>query len=378
MMEFGEYIIIGAGLFGSVLAERISNDLGKQVTLIEKRIHTGGCCYSEIDTITGIEYHKYGTHIFHTSDDDIWKYISRFITFNGYRHQVLASCKGKIYQMPVNLETINSFYNMNLRPTEAILLLKEEAMKCGITEPSNFEEKALSVIGKSLYEAFFKGYTQKQWKKDPVNLPASIFERIPIRTNYDESYFFDRWQGVPECGYAALFDKLLSSKNIQVYTGTDFFDIRRELPTDVTIIYSGCIDAYFDYCFGHLEWRGLRFEKETVPIGDYQGAAVVNYTDIDVPFTRIHEPRHLHPERKYPDDRSLIIREYPANEDTYYPINDESNRLLYERYLQLAKLENHVYFGGRLGSYQYMDMHHAIADALKLYKHLKTCTLNQC
>jgi UDP-galactopyranose mutase len=374
-MEFGEYVVVGAGIFGSVLAERIAVELGKRVTVIEKRPYAGGCCYSETDADTGIECHKYGTHIFHTSNPEVWQYVNRFAAFNGYRHRVLASHKGKIYRMPINLDTINSFYNTNFSPSEAGRFLKSEAAKSGPhpcpSDPSNFEEKALSAIGKPLYEAFFKGYTQKQWQKEPKNLPASIFERIPIRVNYDDNYFFDLWQGVPESGYAAMFNKLLSHGNIRLYTGVDFFDIRNDLPPEATLIYTGRIDQYFDFCYGSLEWRGLRFEKETIAESDYQGTAVVNYTDLDVPFTRIHEPRHLHPERKYPADKTLIIREYPADNGAYYPIDDSANRLLYGTYTLLAQNQKNVYFGGRLGGYRYMDMHHTVAAALELFGRIK-------
>src|SRR5882762_351997 len=243
------YVVVGSGLLGSVVAERIASQLNHKVLVIEKREHIGGNCYSETDPATGIEYHRYGTHIFHTSNEKVWQYIRRFTSFNTYRHQVLSSYKNKIYQFPINLETINSFYNVNLRPYEVddfMSKIRDNSIK----EPANFEEQAISLLGNELYEAFFKHYTLKQWQIDPRDLPASIFNRLPFRKNYVENYFFDQWQGIPEKGYTALFQNLLSHKKITVLTDTDFFDIRDRLKKDACIIYSGAIDRYFDYKFG--------------------------------------------------------------------------------------------------------------------------------
>jgi UDP-galactopyranose mutase len=365
-----EIIIIGAGFFGSVMAERISNVLGRKVTLIERRNHVGGNCYSAIHPETGIEYHIYGTHIFHTSNPVVWKYINQFTDFNGYYHQVLSTYKNKVYQMPINLETINSFYGVNLRPFEVEGFLSKEIEKANIIEPKNFEEKAISLIGRPLYEAFIKDYTIKQWQKHPKDLPAAILTRLPFRSNYNESYFHDKWQGIPEDGFTAIFDKMLANDKISVHLNTDFFDIRDKLAKDAVIIYSGPIDRFFDFKFGRLEWRTLDFIQEVVDVTDYQGTSVMNYAEESIPFTRIHEPRHLHQERSYPEGKTLVIREYSRLDDgrePYYPINDEKNQALLNQYQKEAKKLPNVIFSGRLGEYKYLDMHQTIGNALTLF-----------
>jgi len=368
-----KYIIVGSGIFGSVLAERITNILNEKVIVIEKRNHIGGNCYSEIDSETGIEYHTYGTHIFHTSNQEVWNYINRFTGFNSYIHQVLTTYKNKVYQMPINLETINSFYNINLKPFEVQTFLNEEINKENIKNPSNFEEKAISLVGRSLYEAFLKGYTQKQWQCDPKELPVSILNRLPFRTDYNESYFHDKWQGIPEIGYNALFNKLLNNQNIKILLNTDFSSIKHLISPETKIIYGGSIDQYFDYCYGKLEYRSLKFEKEIIDVSDYQGTSVMNYAENFIPYTRIHEPKHLHPERNYVKDKTLIIREYSVvNEnEPYYPINNLKNQQLYDQYDLLTKDLKNVIFGGRLGNYKYYDMCHAIENSLNLFKKLK-------
>ncbi|OGH68384.1 MAG: UDP-galactopyranose mutase [Candidatus Magasanikbacteria bacterium RIFCSPLOWO2_02_FULL_44_11] len=366
-----DYVIIGAGFFGSVIAERIANELNKRVLIIEKRDHIGGNCYSVDDVETKIHYHKYGTHIFHTSSPKVWDYISRFTEFNSYFHQVLTTYKNKVYQMPINLETINTFYNINLKPFEVEEFLKKEAGKENISEPKNFEEKAISVIGRKLYEAFIKGYTVKQWQKDPKELSESIFNRLPFRTNYNESYYFDRWQGIPVDGYTAIFEKLLAHSNITLQLNTDFFAIRHTIPETTNVIYSGPLDKFFDYKYGKLEWRSLRFENEIKPVADYQGTSVMNYAEQDVPYTRIHEPRHLHPEKKYTNDKTLIVREYSvleAEDDPYYPVGGPENRVLVKKYLLEAKQVSNYIIGGRLGDYKYYDMDRVIERALDVYE----------
>ncbi|MFT5728359.1 MAG: UDP-galactopyranose mutase [Desulforhopalus sp.] len=365
-----KFLIVGAGFFGSIIAERLATLLGKQVTLIERRNHIGGNCFSTKHPETDIEYHVYGTHIFHTSNPTVWNYIKQFTEFNGYYHQVLTTYKDKVYQMPINLETINSFYGLNLKPFEVEGFLAKEIEHEGIIDPKNFEEKAISLIGRPLYEAFIKGYTLKQWQKHPKELPASILTRLPFRTNYNESYFHDKWQGIPENGYTAIFDKMLSHKDISVHLNTDFFDIRDELPEETCIIYSGPIDRFFDYKFGRLDWRTLDFVHEVMNVSDYQGTSVMNYAEETVPFTRIHEPRHLHQERSYRDDKTLIIREYSRLDDgtePYYPINDEKNQALLNKYQEEAKKYPNVIFSGRLGEYKYLDMHQTIENALTLF-----------
>ncbi|HEX2936449.1 MAG TPA: UDP-galactopyranose mutase, partial [Bacteroidales bacterium] len=262
-MDFSgiKYLIVGSGFFGSVLAERIANKLGENVMVIEKRNHVGGNSYSTDDPDTGIHYHLYGTHIFHTSNERVWKYINQFTDFNSYYHQVLTIHKGKVYQMPVNLETINSFYNVSLKPFEVDEFLRREIEKENITNPGNFEEKAISMMGRPLYEAFMRGYTLKQWQKDPRDMPENVLKRLPFRKNYTESYYYSRWQGIPLEGYGKIFEKMLESERISVKLKVDFFDIRNQIPENVKVIYSGPIEQYFDYKFGKLEYRTLRFEK---------------------------------------------------------------------------------------------------------------------
>ena len=279
-------LIVGAGLFGSVMAERIANGLGLPVTVIEKRSHTGGNCWSEIDAETGIEIHKYGPHIFHTSNREVWDYISQFTQWNNYQHHVWSRHKGRMYSMPINLATINSFYGMSLTPAEAEKFIAAEAAREGITEPANLEEKAISMIGRPLYEAFIRGYTIKQWEKDPTELAPEIITRLPVRFNYNSRYFNDIWEGIPLHGYAAIFEKMLSNPLISVRLNTDWFDIRDSISPDTLVIYTGPIDRFFDYRFGRLEWRTLDFEKEYHDVPDYQGAAQINEADTDTPQTR--------------------------------------------------------------------------------------------
>lgn len=373
-MNIPKFVVVGSGFFGAVMAERISSILKDKVLVIEKRNHIGGNCYSEIDDETGIEYHKYGTHIFHTDNKKVWNYILNFTEFNGYFHQVLTTYKSKVYQMPVNLETINSFYNINLKPYEVSSFLEKEIAKEKIGLPGNFEEKAISMMGRPLYEAFMKGYTKKQWQQEPASLPQSLINRLPFRTNYNESYYFSRWQGIPLEGYTAIFKKLLSSPLIDLKLNTDFFDIKGMIPEGAEVFYSGPIDRYFDYKYGRLDWRSLRFEIERPDYDDFQGTSVMNYADESIPYTRIHEPKHLHPERNYSINRTLIIKEYSHWDDgtnPYYPVNTERNNELLLQYKHEAAKEKNVMFSGRLGDYKYYDMHQTIAIALERFDELK-------
>lgn len=367
-----KYLIVGAGFFGSVIAERIANDKGEKVLVIDKRDHIGGNAYSEIDEETGIEYHKYGTHIFHTSNEKVWNYLRKFTDFNGYKHQVLSMYKNKVYQMPINLETINSFYGINLKPYEVDTFLKTEFDKEKIEMPKNLEEKAISLIGRPLYEAFIKGYTIKHWDKDPKDLPASIISRLPFRKNYNESYYFDKWEGIPLNGYTAIFKNLLSNKkNIEVKLNTNFFQIKDQLPKSCTIVYSGSIDSYFNFKFGKLEYRTIDLEKEIIKVEDYQGTSVMNYPEQSVKYTRIHEPRHLHPERNYTKEKTIIFKEYTkfdTEDKPFYPIQTENNKQLLNKYLEERNKCKNVIFGGRLGDYQYYDMHQVIGSALNVYE----------
>jgi UDP-galactopyranose mutase len=363
-----DFIIVGSGFFGCVLAERIANDLNKNVTIFEKRNHLGGNCYSEIDKKTGIEFHKYGSHIFHTSNKDVWDYINNFTKFNSYHHQVLSSYKNRIYQLPFNLETINSAYNKNLNPEQAKIFISNEIKKLEILKPENFEEKALSMVGEKLYKMFIKGYTLKQWGTHPKNLPSSIINRIPVRYNYNENYFLNsKWQGIPLEGYTSIFNNLLDNKRIKIKYNYEF-DLSK-INTKKTIIYTGPLDRLFNYEFGRLEWRSLRFEKKYFKLNDFQGTSVVNYPELKNSFTRIHEPKHLHPERNYAKDKTMVIYEYPVQnlEEPYYPINNSKNRITHRKYKTLANRLNNFFIGGRLADYAYYDMDMTISAALKLY-----------
>jgi len=368
-----DFLIVGSGFYGSVLAERIASILKKKVLVIDKRNHIGGNCYSEFDKTTNIEYHKYGTHIFHTSNKKVWDYINQFTKFNNYKHQVLTNHRNKIYQMPINLETINSFFNKNLNPVEAQKFLKQLTKKQN-WKPENFEEKAISQIGEKLYKAFIKNYTIKQWGIDPKKLPASIFNRLPIRFNYNEDYFNNSdFQGIPLNGYTQIFKNLLYSKKITTLLNCDYFKIKEKINVKYSTIYTGPIDQYFNYKFGILDWRSVKFKKTIFNCDDYQGNSVINYPDLKFKHTRIHEPKHLHAERRHLDNRTLVIKEYSYQDhkNPYYPINNENNKKLISAYKKLAKKEKNVLFGGRLADYAYYDMDMTISAALKKFEKIK-------
>jgi len=367
-----QYIVVGSGFFGATVAERIATDLGQSVLVLEARGHLGGNSYSEIDPDSGIEIHTYGSHIFHTRDQEVWEYVNRFSPFNHYRHQVLTRWQGQSYFMPINLDTICRFYGRNLTPTEARELLSREAAREGIANPRNFEEKALSQIGRPLYEAFIQGYTQKQWGVRPSQLPESILNRLPIRTSFNHHYFDDPYQGIPILGYGGIFAKMLDHPLIEVRMNTDFFVVRDSLPQATPVIFTGAIDRFFDYRCGELSWRGLRFERELMAVDDFQGTAVMNYAELAVPFTRIHEFKHYHPERQGQGGRTVICREYPAScrrgDEPFYPVNTEGDQKRLADYRALAtQAPGCLHFGGRLGSYRYLDMDQTIRAALNLY-----------
>ena len=367
--------IVGCGFFGAVTAERIASQLDLPVTMIDRRGHIGGNSWSEIDPQTGVEYHKYGSHIFHTSDEAVWNYITHFTDFNEYRHTVLTTFRGEVFTMPINLGTINQYYRKAMSPEEAKRFVAQECSKENIRDPRNLEEKAVSLIGRPLYEAFFRGYTIKQWEKDPTELSPDIITRLPVRYNYNHRYFSDRFEGIPTNGYGKLFERILDHPNITVRLNTEWKDAARQLPPDTLLIHTGAIDEFFDYELGALEWRTVDFTAERFDYPDYQGTTVMNYADEHVPFTRIHEFKHYHPER--PDTgRTIIFKEYSRfakpGEEPYYPVFTERNRMLYERYLALAaKKAPHVIFGGRLGLYKYLDMDDAIAEALKAFEKIR-------
>jgi UDP-galactopyranose mutase len=362
-MKFYDYVVVGSGFFGTVFAQQM-REAGKSVLVLEKRDHIGGNCYSYDYEDTGITVHKYGTHIFHTSDTRIWSYVNRFTEFNRYQHRVLTTHRGKVFAMPINLGTINAFYDVNLRPDqiEGFLADKREH----IARPRNLEEKAITLIGRDLYEAFIKNYTAKQWGCDPRELPASIITRLPVRSSFYDSYFDDVYQGIPVDGYTPIFERML--QGVPVELGCDFVGDREYWTARArTVVYTGAIDRYFDHAHGTLNWRSVRFEVERLDAADYQGTSVMNYADLDVPYTRIHEPKHLHLERPFDRKHSVIAREYSHvdAEEPYYPVNFESDRTLYATYAALAAREKNVIFGGRLARYKYYDMHQVIASALE-------------
>ncbi len=375
----GEYdlIIVGSGFYGLTIAERAASELGKRVLVLDRRHHIGGNAYSEAEPETGIEVHRYGAHLFHTSNQRVWDYVNRFTTFTGYRHKVVTIHNGQVYQFPMGLGMISEFFGRYYTPDEARALIAEQSAEIDSKDVQNLEDKAISLIGRPLYEAFVKNYTAKQWQTDPKELPAGIITRLPVRYNFDSGYFTDTYEGLPTDGYTAWLENMAAHENIEVRLNTDWFDVRDELRAaspDAPVVYTGPLDRYFDNSEGELGWRTLDFEEEVVATGDYQGTPVMNYADADVPFTRIHEFRHFHPERDYPKDKTVIMREFSraaeAGDEPYYPINTAEDRAKLEAYRELAKAEtaNHgVHFGGRLGTYQYLDMHMAIASAMNLF-----------
>ncbi len=366
------YVVAGSGFFGAVLAERIATVLDQPVVVLERRDHLGGNSYSETDPQTGIEYHRYGSHLFHTSSEDVWAYINRFTRFTNYRHRVFSRYEGKTFTIPINLMTLNSFFGVDLKPGEAAAFIAAKAAAEPYPKPANFEEKAISLIGRELYEAFIKGYTAKQWETDPKLLPAEVITRLPVRFNFNDFYFNDIYEGLPVDGYHAIFDRMFDHRNIKTVTNCDFFDVRSQIAPGAKIIYTGAIDRYFDYCFGPLSWRTLDFEIERYDIDDYQGASVVNYPGLDTPFTRIHEFKHLHPERTNLKGRTLVMKEFSRfaaiEDEPYYPVNTPRDKSTYDQYAARAAQEKGVVFGGRLGTYRYLDMHQAIGAALKAFE----------
>jgi UDP-galactopyranose mutase len=368
-----DLVVVGSGFFGLTIAERAASELGKRVLVVERRWHIGGNAYSEPEPRTGIEIHRYGAHLFHTSNKRVWDYVNRFTEFTGYQHRVYARHAGQVYPFPLNLGLINQFFGRSFTPDEARALIAEQASEFDTATAANLEEKAISLIGRPLYEAFVKGYTAKQWQTDPTKLDPSIITRLPVRYTFDNRYFNDTFEGLPVDGYTAWLERMAATPGVRVELDTDYFAVRDQLPA-VPTVYTGPLDRYFDHAEGELGWRTLDFEREVVSTGDFQGTSVMNYNDAEVPYTRIHEFRHFHPERDYPGDRTVIVREYSRFADTgdepYYPINTPEDRAKLDRYRELARAETaerRVLFGGRLGTYQYLDMHMAIGSALTLF-----------
>jgi UDP-galactopyranose mutase len=370
-----DLVVVGSGFFGLTVAERAATELNRRVLVLERRSHIGGNAYSEPEPETGIEIHRYGAHLFHTSNERVWNYCNRFTAFTDYQHRVFAKVEDQVYAFPMNLALINQFFGRSHTPDEARRLIAEQAGEIDTRDARNLEEKAISLVGRPLYEAFVKGYTAKQWQTDPTKLDASIITRLPVRYTFNNRYFNDRFEGLPVDGYTAWLTRMADHPNIVVHTDTDYFDVRDGLPAGVPTVYTGPLDRYFDSSEGELGWRTLDFEQEVRrDTGDFQGTSVMNYNDVDVPFTRIHEFRHFHPERDYPTDKTVIVREYSRfaepGDEPYYPINTPDDRTMLARYRELARKETanaNVLFGGRLGTYKYLDMHMAIGSALTMF-----------
>ncbi|MDM5057440.1 UDP-galactopyranose mutase [Aeromonas rivipollensis] len=358
-----DYLIVGAGLFGAVCAHELQRK-GKRVLILEKREHIGGNVYTEDSD--GIQVHKYGAHIFHTNDKEIWDYVNSFVEFNRFTNSPLAQHEGRLYNLPFNMNTFYQLWGVKT-PAEAIAKVDEQRAEMRNKEPTNLEEQAISLVGRDIYEKLIKGYTEKQWGRKATELPAFIIRRLPVRFTFDNNYFSDKYQGIPVGGYTKLVEKML--EGIDIKLGVDYFSKReyyRSLAEN--IIYTGPVDEYFNYCYGQLEYRSLRFEHERFDMDNYQGNAVVNYTEAEIPFTRIIEHKHFD---TADTPHTIITREFPAEwnlgDEPYYPVNDDKNMELYKKYRVLAKNEK-VIFGGRLAEYKYYDMHQVIRSALNTVK----------
>lgn len=355
-----DYLIVGAGLYGAVMAHELTKK-GKRCLVIDKRSHIAGNIYCE--DIEGIHVHKYGAHIFHTSNKKIWEYMNQFAEFNNYINSPVAVYKDELYNLPFNMNTFSKMWGIKT-PAEVKAMIEKQVKETGITEPKNLEEQGLSLVGKDVFEKLVKGYTEKQWGRSCSELPAFIIRRLPVRFTYDNNYFNDRYQGIPIGGYTKIVEKMLEGADVQ--TDTDYFEFRKSNPDIAdTTIFTGMIDEYFDYQLGALEYRSVRFETEVLDTDNYQGNAVVNYTEREVPYTRIIEHKHF---EFGTQEKTVISREYSSEwkvgMEPYYPVNDEKNGKLFAAYKELAEKEEHVIFGGRLGNYQYYDMDKVVEAAL--------------
>lgn len=362
------YLVVGSGLFGSTFAYEAAKR-GNHVKVIEKRDHIAGNIYTK--EIDGIQVHQYGAHIFHTSNKEIWEYINQFAEFNRYTNSPVANYKGEIYNLPFNMNTFNKLWGV-ATPAEAAAKIAEQRQVLGDKTPENLEEQAISLIGTDIYQKLIKGYTEKQWGQKATELPAFIIRRLPVRLTYDNNYFNDTYQGIPIGGYTQIIEKMLASDLIDVETGVDFFDKKQEYIDQYDkVIFTGMIDQFFNYQLGELEYRSLRFETEEMDIDNYQGNAVVNYTDAETPYTRVIEHKHFE-FGKGDKNKTIVTKEYPANwsrgDEPYYPINNDKNNRLYKAYRDLSSTEPKVVFGGRLGQYRYYDMHQVIHAALQVVK----------
>lgn len=367
-MEY-DYLVVGAGLFGAVFAQEAGKK-GKKVLVVDRRSHVGGNIYTR--EVAGIQVHEYGAHIFHTSDEEVWNYINRFAVFNRYTNSPVARYGEELYNLPFNMNTFHAMWGVKT-PEEAQAKIEAQIREAGIGEPKNLEEQAISLVGRDIYEKLVKGYTEKQWGRRASELPAFIIRRLPVRFVYDNNYFNDAYQGIPIGGYTQIIEKMLDMDGIEVRLETDFLKEREKLQ-DLAgcIVYTGMIDAYYDYCFGELEYRSLRFETQVLETENYQGNAVVNYTEYEIPYTRIIEHKHFEfqCQNGKRNPRTVITKEYPHvwshGDEPYYPLNDEKNNSRYERYRARAEREKTVIFGGRLGLYRYFDMHQVVKAALEL------------
>lgn len=364
-----DYLIVGAGLFGAVFAYE-AKKCGKSVLVIEKRDHIGGNIYTE--EVEGINVHRYGAHIFHTSNKEVWDYVNAFAEFNRYTNEPVANYKGEMYNLPFNMNTFSKMWGVKT-PEEAKAKIEEQIAAAGIGEPKNLEEQAIKMVGTDIYEKLVKGYTAKQWGRDCKDLPSFIIRRLPVRFVYDNNYFNDKYQGIPVGGYTKIVEKMLDG--IEVRLNEDFFSKKEEyLGCAKKILFTGMIDEFYDYCFGQLEYRSLRFETEVLNCENYQGNAVINYTEKEIPYTRIIEHKHFEFMCQGGESvpKTVVTREYPATwkkgDEPYYPMNDDKNNMLYQKYLELSKKEDKVIFGGRLGMYKYFDMHNVISAALDTVK----------
>ena len=363
-----DYLIVGSGLYGAVCAYELKKR-GKSVLVLEKRDHIGGNIYTE--KVEGINVHRYGAHIFHTHNKAIWEYINQFAEFNNYINQPVARYKDECYNMPFNMNTFTKLWRDVFTPAEAQKRIEEERAEGYTDNPQNLEEQAINLVGKTIYEKLVKGYTEKQWGRKCTELPAFIIKRLPVRFTFDNNYFNDRYQGIPVGGYTQIIEKML--EGIEVKLGCDFFaDREKYIKMADKVIYTGAIDRYYDYCYGALEYRSVRFETEVLDCPNYQGNAVINYTAYDVPYTRIIEHKHFEFDSTSP--KTVISREYSSTwklgDEPYYPVNDEKNGKLYLKYKELADKEDKVIFGGRLGQYKYFDMDDVIDSALTTLKTL--------
>ena len=341
--------------------------------VLDRRHHLGGNAYSEKEPTTGVEVHKYGAHLFHTSNERVWEYVNRFTSFTDYKHRVFGKYQGQVYSLPMNLGLINQFFGKAHTPDEARELIREQASEIATEDATNLEEKAISLVGRPLYEAFIKGYTAKQWQTDPTKLSADIITRLPVRYTFENGWFNDTHEGLPVDGYTAWLTRMADHPNIEVRLETDFFDVADEFKGKVPIVYTGPVDEYFGNCEGRLSWRTVDLEESVEDVDDFQGTGVVNYNDQAVPYTRIIEFKHFHPERvkTHLPGKTVIIHEYSRfaeeGDEPYYPINTAEDREKLKKYRDLAKKEPMVLFGGRLGTYKYLDMHMAIGSALSMF-----------